>query len=317
MGLIQQRAQGAMEYLLIMGAAILVVAIVILATTGVLSGGQSQVSSSEEVATQGIDILEEKMGNTVLKQGQTVTLFSQDKEELEIIAEEASPGSGTQVAQAPAGSGYTGYTVTIIVEQRTVIQAASPVSTEPEEEPEESIFDAYPDTLPGRISRALAGGASGLNDANRFYKDLNYGGYIDSNTGKVWLAKEAFGRGAKFCYSAYCNALIQCKDGSFAKPDLNALPQCTPGCNTLSQGNCDANGGAMHDDWLPAAVAQMGDLGKLQDMYACGWLCQYWGTDSIKDFSSAGGWGCGGIMCSCGGYGCTCNEYNEFYTCYR
>ena len=42
------RAQGAMEYLLIIGAAILVIAIVILAVTGVLSGGQTQIVQSGE-----------------------------------------------------------------------------------------------------------------------------------------------------------------------------------------------------------------------------------------------------------------------------
>ncbi|MEK6959113.1 MAG: GLUG motif-containing protein [archaeon] len=52
-----QRAQGAIEYLLIIGAAILIVAIVILATSGVLSGGQSQVSvsqGSETISVQGL-----------------------------------------------------------------------------------------------------------------------------------------------------------------------------------------------------------------------------------------------------------------------
>jgi len=38
----EQKAQGAIEYLLIIAAAILVVAIVILAVTGALSGGQDQ-----------------------------------------------------------------------------------------------------------------------------------------------------------------------------------------------------------------------------------------------------------------------------------
>jgi hypothetical protein len=41
------RGQGAIEYLLIIGAAILVVAIVILAVTGVLSGGQSGVGQGQ------------------------------------------------------------------------------------------------------------------------------------------------------------------------------------------------------------------------------------------------------------------------------
>ena len=40
------RGQGAIEYLLIIGAAILVVAIVILAITGVLSGGQQNLDST-------------------------------------------------------------------------------------------------------------------------------------------------------------------------------------------------------------------------------------------------------------------------------
>ncbi|MEK6958674.1 MAG: hypothetical protein AABW59_01370 [archaeon] len=44
----QKSAQGAIEYLLIIGAAILVVAIVILAVTGVLSGGQSQTDTGEQ-----------------------------------------------------------------------------------------------------------------------------------------------------------------------------------------------------------------------------------------------------------------------------
>lgn len=38
----EEKAQGAIEYLLIIAAAILVVAIVILAVTGALSGGQDQ-----------------------------------------------------------------------------------------------------------------------------------------------------------------------------------------------------------------------------------------------------------------------------------
>ena len=44
----EYRGQGAIEYLLIIGAAILVVAIVILAVTGVLSGGQTGVSGGQQ-----------------------------------------------------------------------------------------------------------------------------------------------------------------------------------------------------------------------------------------------------------------------------
>ena len=43
----EKGGQGAIEYLLIIGAAILVVAIVILAITGVLSGGQVGVTSGQ------------------------------------------------------------------------------------------------------------------------------------------------------------------------------------------------------------------------------------------------------------------------------
>ncbi len=42
----EEKAQGAIEYLLIIAAAILVVAIVILAVTGALSGGQTQGDSA-------------------------------------------------------------------------------------------------------------------------------------------------------------------------------------------------------------------------------------------------------------------------------
>ncbi|MEK6958461.1 MAG: hypothetical protein AABW59_00270 [archaeon] len=48
----QYNAQGAIEYLLIIGAAILVVAIVILAVTGVLSGGQDQATAGQESTKQ-------------------------------------------------------------------------------------------------------------------------------------------------------------------------------------------------------------------------------------------------------------------------
>ncbi|MFA6268797.1 MAG: class III signal peptide-containing protein [archaeon] len=42
----EQKAQGAIEYLLIIGAAILVVAIVIIAITGVTTSGKSTVTDS-------------------------------------------------------------------------------------------------------------------------------------------------------------------------------------------------------------------------------------------------------------------------------
>lgn len=56
------RAQGAIEYLLIIGAAILVVAIVIIAITSVLSQGQNQTSSGAESANESIDQLKETSG---------------------------------------------------------------------------------------------------------------------------------------------------------------------------------------------------------------------------------------------------------------
>jgi hypothetical protein len=42
----EQKAQGAIEYLLIIGAAILVVAIVIVAMTGIIGAGQQQGTSA-------------------------------------------------------------------------------------------------------------------------------------------------------------------------------------------------------------------------------------------------------------------------------
>ncbi|MEK6958460.1 MAG: right-handed parallel beta-helix repeat-containing protein [archaeon] len=65
----QSNAQGAIEYLLIIGAAILVVAIVILAVTGVLSGGQTQTTvgyQGQEAAQKGLsDIYKESAGELV------------------------------------------------------------------------------------------------------------------------------------------------------------------------------------------------------------------------------------------------------------
>ncbi|MEK6958866.1 MAG: LamG-like jellyroll fold domain-containing protein [archaeon] len=61
----QYRAQGAIEYLLIIGAAILVVAIVILAVTGVLSGGQSQTSVGLTSVGSSFDALRESNKNFI------------------------------------------------------------------------------------------------------------------------------------------------------------------------------------------------------------------------------------------------------------
>jgi uncharacterized protein (UPF0333 family) len=52
------QAQGAIEYLLIIAAAILVVAIVILAVTGALAGGEAQVSLGQETIQNAMDALE-------------------------------------------------------------------------------------------------------------------------------------------------------------------------------------------------------------------------------------------------------------------
>jgi hypothetical protein len=119
----QSAGQGAIEYLLIIGAAILVVAIVILAVTGVLSGGQGQVGTSAGEYTGGVDVLEEKMGNTVVKQGELITLISTDRDELAKVAAQAAP-STTPVITGPIGGSYS---VTITAEQRVVIPSTSPV----------------------------------------------------------------------------------------------------------------------------------------------------------------------------------------------
>ncbi len=58
----ESKAQGAIEYLLIIGAAILVVAIVTIAITTVISQGQSQNSSAVESATNAFDSLKENSG---------------------------------------------------------------------------------------------------------------------------------------------------------------------------------------------------------------------------------------------------------------
>ncbi len=57
------RAQGAIEYLLIIGAAILVVAIVIIAITSVLNQGQQQVISGDTSYSTSVDTLKEGSGN--------------------------------------------------------------------------------------------------------------------------------------------------------------------------------------------------------------------------------------------------------------
>ncbi|MEK6968618.1 MAG: hypothetical protein AABX51_08395 [Nanoarchaeota archaeon] len=59
------KAQGAIEYLLIIGAAILVVAIVILAVTGVLGGGKDQTAVGQESVTTSFDSLRESSTNFV------------------------------------------------------------------------------------------------------------------------------------------------------------------------------------------------------------------------------------------------------------
>ena len=59
------RAQGAIEYLLIIAAAILVVAIVILAITGALGGGQDQTTHSNIASNNAFDSLKETSGNYI------------------------------------------------------------------------------------------------------------------------------------------------------------------------------------------------------------------------------------------------------------
>ncbi len=61
-GLPWSSGQGAIEYLLIIGAAILVVAIVIIAITSVLSQGQNQTSTGIESASSAVDSLKETSG---------------------------------------------------------------------------------------------------------------------------------------------------------------------------------------------------------------------------------------------------------------
>ena len=62
MNFFEKKAQGAIEYLLIIGAAILVVAIVIIAVTSVLSQGQNQTSTGAESASSAVDSLKETSG---------------------------------------------------------------------------------------------------------------------------------------------------------------------------------------------------------------------------------------------------------------
>ena len=47
----EQKAQGAIEYLLIIGAAILIVAIVIIAVSGVLTGAKSDQNGMKDINT--------------------------------------------------------------------------------------------------------------------------------------------------------------------------------------------------------------------------------------------------------------------------
>lgn len=54
----EQKAQGAIEYLLIIGAAILVVAIVILLMTGIISGGNDQAIDANTALNENFDSLE-------------------------------------------------------------------------------------------------------------------------------------------------------------------------------------------------------------------------------------------------------------------
>ena len=61
----ERGAQGAIEYLLIIGAAILVVAIVILAVTGVLSGGQGNVAGGVTSVQSSFDAMKETSGNFI------------------------------------------------------------------------------------------------------------------------------------------------------------------------------------------------------------------------------------------------------------
>jgi hypothetical protein len=61
----KNNAQGAIEYLLIIAAAILVVAIVILAVTGALSGGQEQTSQGVESQGSAFDQLKESASGSV------------------------------------------------------------------------------------------------------------------------------------------------------------------------------------------------------------------------------------------------------------
>ncbi len=64
-GLRCAKAQGAIEYLLIIGAAILVVAIVIIAVTGALGQGTSQASASSNYADSSFDNIKESSGQFV------------------------------------------------------------------------------------------------------------------------------------------------------------------------------------------------------------------------------------------------------------
>jgi len=67
-----RKAQGAIEYLLIIGAAILIVAIVILAVTGILSGGQTAATganSDVNTANSGLSDLQCKSNCSAMTAG--------------------------------------------------------------------------------------------------------------------------------------------------------------------------------------------------------------------------------------------------------
>lgn len=334
-------AQGTIEYLVIL-AVIVVVSLVVVslminstAPAASVNEGQSQLYW-ESQAISITEAVADEEGDAILTlapaENATITALVVDGQEIDVpdtkvfagneqtfLIEASIVCTGTKSTHTVTAINYiaeAGLNKTVSGKVDIVVECVQDVSSETLLSDDYVEHELYPDTIVGRTEWALLNGASGLNDVDRFFFDGNYGGYIDSNTGNVWLAKEAFGSGSKFCYPSYCQNLVQCMDGTFAKPDLNLSPACTPGCNVTAQGNCDSNGGVMFDDWQAADTAGISTLTNLSDMSACGWLCRYWGTDTIFDFSS-GGWGCGTIWCSCGSIYCGCNESSYYYTCYR
>ena len=292
-------AQGTIEYLVIL-AVIVVVSLVVVSlmmNSTAPAQGVSETQSQIYWQSQPISIVEavaDETGDAIitLKPQENITLKSivVDEQVLEVpetrivagstqpvLIEASIQCSGSSSSRTITSINYVtddGLSKSFSGSVQLVFECIPEVSSENISSGDYIEHKLYPDTSEGRIGWALLNGASGINDSERFLFDLDYGGHIDSNTGKVWLPGEAFDKNTYQCYSTYCENLVMCADGTFPEIDINNFSReysviedifstCVfepPSCNIIASGNCDNNGGVLFDDWATASYGEMLNL---------------------------------------------------------